>query len=51
MLTVFLRVPGAAGRRIPGLAVDGVSERHPDGGGWEGGVALQFYKVALKRMR
>ena len=33
---------------VPGLIVGGVSEGHLDGGGWEGGVVLWFYKVALK---
>ena len=30
------------------LIVGGVSEWHPDGGRWEGGVVLWFYEVALK---
>ena len=25
-----------------------MSERHPDGGGWEGGAALRLYEAALK---
>ena len=41
-------MPGAAGGHDPGLIVGGVSEGHPDGGGWEGGVALWFYKAVLK---
>ena len=41
-------MPGAAGGGVPGLIVGGVSEGHPDGGGWEGGVVLWFYEVVLK---
>ena len=41
-------MPGAAGGGVPGLITDGVSKGHPDGGGWEGGVVLWFYKAALK---
>ena len=39
---------GAAGGCVSRLATGGVSEGHPDGGGWEGGVVLWFCKVALK---